>query len=174
MELVSHVALPSNTSGPLLLGMMSINQFNHATSLAALVEGVFPHLWARTTSVSQASKAVTAKFKTANIFVGASVTKTAKFNARQYFCVYGIHTFTKCVWATHQRWLHHLKHCTTKLLCVLQWTVTYTDRVNSVTLNLLKVCSKTSIRSHGNCKDTDNLPYSVSCCGSGIWCLIVR
>jgi len=36
------------------------------------------------------SKAVTAKFKTANIFVGAGITKTAKFNARQYFCFYGI------------------------------------------------------------------------------------
>ena len=40
---------------------------------------------------------MTAKFKTANIFVGAGITKTTKFNARQYFCVYGtyiyIHTY---------------------------------------------------------------------------------
>ena len=32
---------------------------------------------------------MTAKFKTANIFVGAGITKTAKFDARQYFCIYG-------------------------------------------------------------------------------------
>ena len=36
---------------------------------------------------------MTAKFKTANIFVGAGITKTAKFNARQYFCVYGMSKF---------------------------------------------------------------------------------
>ena len=33
---------------------------------------------------------MTAKFKTANVFAGAGITKTAKFNARQYFCVYGM------------------------------------------------------------------------------------
>ena len=33
---------------------------------------------------------MTAKFKTAKIFVGAGIMKTAKFNARQYFCIYGM------------------------------------------------------------------------------------
>ena len=56
-ELVSHVAPPANTSGLSLLVFMNkpLTLLNYAlVSLGALVEVVFPHLWARTTSVSQA------------------------------------------------------------------------------------------------------------------------
>ena len=47
---------------------------------------------------------MTAKFKTANIFVGAGITKTAKFNARQYFCVYGTLMYSKLFVRCHMIW----------------------------------------------------------------------
>ena len=61
MELVSHVALPANTSGPLLLVLMKLMgsqvvvHLQHVPVLMeALLEIKFPHLWVRITSVSQA------------------------------------------------------------------------------------------------------------------------
>ena len=57
MELVLHMAPLANTSGPLLLVLMNrhVGVVAHApVSVEAPLEVVFPHLWARTTSVSQA------------------------------------------------------------------------------------------------------------------------
>ena len=57
MELVLHMAPLANTSEPLLLVLMSreLTLVAHAhVSMEAPLEVVFPHLWARTTSVSQA------------------------------------------------------------------------------------------------------------------------
>ena len=61
MELVSHVALLANTSGPLLLELMKVAgswvmvHLQHApVSLGALPEIKCPRLWVRITSVSQA------------------------------------------------------------------------------------------------------------------------
>ena len=56
-ELVSHVAPPADTSGPLLLVLMNreVTLMNNApVSLAVQVAAVFLHLWVRTTSVIQA------------------------------------------------------------------------------------------------------------------------
>ena len=52
-ELVSHVASLTNTSGPLLLVLMNrlVVQTHAPVSMGALVEALFPHSLARTTSV---------------------------------------------------------------------------------------------------------------------------
>ena len=56
MELVSHMDPLANTSGLLLLVLMNSTQMHAPASLGVgkLLEDIFPHLWARTTSVSQA------------------------------------------------------------------------------------------------------------------------
>ena len=42
-----------------------------------------------------------AKFKTANIFVGGSMAKIAKLNARQYFRVYGMCVYSNLIERVH-------------------------------------------------------------------------
>ena len=58
MALVSHMVPPADTSGPSLMVLMNFPQITPLqyapVSLGALIETTFPHLWARTTFVSQA------------------------------------------------------------------------------------------------------------------------
>ena len=55
MELVSHMGFLANISGPLLLVMHRLVPIDAPASLGILLlEAKFPHLWGRTTFVSQA------------------------------------------------------------------------------------------------------------------------